>query len=223
MAVTGRHQAAIRHTGAMTSGVAAPGTTPVPLRTSFRSQVRQRALEVALEQTVERGWDGVRMSRVAELAGVSRPTLYKEFGDKQGLADALGLAEAHRFVGGAVDALQTTPGGPVTALHAAVDYCLGEAHTSPLLHEVLSSSGAQGLLPQLTTRASPIRQLAVAGLTPWFAAHFPGLGAEALDAVVDTLVRLVISHVVMPAPDGSDPGSTILGVSLLMLGDADPG
>ena len=48
------------------------------------------------------------MGRVAELTGVSRPTLYKEFGDKQGLADALALGETERFVAGVVRELDET-------------------------------------------------------------------------------------------------------------------
>ena len=64
-----------------------------PVRVSFRRHVREQVLRVTRELTIEKGWDQVRMSDVAESVGVSRPTLYKEFGDKQGLGDALVVSE----------------------------------------------------------------------------------------------------------------------------------
>jgi Bacterial regulatory proteins, tetR family len=64
---------------------------------SFRRHLRAEAIRAAHALTVEKGWDRVRVAEVAALIGVSRPTLYKEFGDKQGLGDVLVLDEAQRF------------------------------------------------------------------------------------------------------------------------------
>ena len=50
------------------------------LRAEFRRQVRERVLEAAYAHTVERGWDRVRVGEIAVESGVSRPTLYREFG-----------------------------------------------------------------------------------------------------------------------------------------------
>lgn len=201
----------VRETGPM---------TVEPLRTSFRRQVREQAIAAALELTTEHGWDGVRMSRVAEMAGVSRPTLYKEFGDKQGLADALSLAESERFVAGVVRELVETPGAPEEVLRAVLEHCLAEVARSPLLQEAVRGSGGAGLLPQLTTRSAPTLELAARDVTPWLAGHFPDLPPAALGEVVDTLVRLVLSHAVLPgAPDAA---GAILRVALAMLGVPGP-
>ena len=62
--------------------------TVEPLRLTFRRQLREQALGAAHGLTVDKGWSQVRMGEVAALTGVSRPTLYKEFGDKQGLGEA---------------------------------------------------------------------------------------------------------------------------------------
>lgn len=197
--------------------------TVEPLRASYRKQVREQALGVALELTLKHGWDGVRMGRVAELTGVSRPTLYKEFGDKQGLADALALAETQRFVAGVVRELDETPGDPPTVLRSALAHCLAAVRASPLLHEMLSSTavGGSSLLPQLTTRSAPTVELAAGALTPWLRAQFPGATPERLAETVDTVVRLVISHVVLGRPAVvPDPARTITGVALLMLAGA---
>ncbi|GAB2910293.1 TetR/AcrR family transcriptional regulator [Rhodococcus aerolatus] len=202
----------MRHTGPV---------TVEPLRASYRRQVREQALGVALDLTLTHGWDGVRMGRVAELTGVSRPTLYKEFGDKQGLADALALAETERFVAGVVRELEETPGDPTAVLRSALEHCLAAVRDSPLLHDMLSGAGSSGLLPQLTTRSAPTFALADGALTPWLRAHFPAATPERVAAAVDTVVRLVISHVVLARPDAvPDPAGTTTEVALLMLGGA---
>lgn len=200
----------MRHTGRV---------TVEPLRASYRRQVREQALGVALELTLAHGWDGVRMGRVAELTGVSRPTLYKEFGDKQGLADALALGETERFVAGVVRELDETAGDPTTVLRSALEHCLAAVRDSPLLHDMLSGPGSSGLLPQLTTRSAPTIELAEVALTPWLRVQFPAAAPERLAATVDTVVRLVISHVVLIRPAVvPDPARTITEVALLMLG-----
>ena len=68
------------------------------MRMSFRRHLRDEVLRAARELTIEKGWERVRMSEVAELVGVSRPTLYKEFTDKQGLGDALVVSEGQLFL-----------------------------------------------------------------------------------------------------------------------------
>ena len=67
---------------------------------AFRRQVRERALAVARRLTVERGWQQVRFIEVADEVGVSRPTMYSEFGNKAGLGEALVLAETTDFMTG---------------------------------------------------------------------------------------------------------------------------
>uniref|UniRef100_UPI00111C5D6B TetR/AcrR family transcriptional regulator n=1 Tax=Mycobacterium avium TaxID=1764 RepID=UPI00111C5D6B len=62
--------------------------------------MREQVLNAARALAIEKGWERVRVSEVAELAGVSRPTLYKEFTDKKGLGDALIVREGEEFLDG---------------------------------------------------------------------------------------------------------------------------
>ncbi|WP_181768899.1 TetR/AcrR family transcriptional regulator, partial [Streptomyces albidus (ex Kaewkla and Franco 2022)] len=50
---------------------------------------RETLLEAAHEAAGNQPWTGVRMVDVAAAAGVSRQTLYNEFGTKEGLGAAL--------------------------------------------------------------------------------------------------------------------------------------
>lgn len=137
-------------------------------RMSFRRHIREQVLRATRELTIEKGWEQVRVSEVAELVGVSRPTLYKEFGDKQGLGDALVVAEGQRFLEGIHAILAEHTGDVQGGITAAVRFTLREAEASPLLKSVLTSShsgddraGAPttGVLPLLPTSASLLQLL----------------------------------------------------------------
>ncbi|WP_344020049.1 helix-turn-helix domain-containing protein, partial [Streptomyces luteireticuli] len=61
---------------------------------------RELLLDAAFTALGTRPWHGVRMVDVAAAAGVSRQTLYNEFGSKDGLARALVRREAESFLAG---------------------------------------------------------------------------------------------------------------------------
>ena len=52
------------------------------------ADTRERILDAAAELLVSGGTDGVSTRAVAAAAGVQAPTLYRLFGDKQGLLEA---------------------------------------------------------------------------------------------------------------------------------------
>ncbi|TDC43122.1 TetR/AcrR family transcriptional regulator, partial [Micromonospora sp. KC207] len=59
------------------------------VRDAARQRLRDSIVDAARRQTIAGGWDGVRMGGVAAAAGVSRQTVYNEFGTKAGLAEEL--------------------------------------------------------------------------------------------------------------------------------------
>lgn len=192
--------------------------TVEPLRLTFRRQVREQALFAAHGLTVDRGWSQVRMGEVAALTGVSRPTLYKEFGDKRGLGEALILRETERFLTGIAQALEEHPTDIAAGILAAVEYVLAEADASPLLRGILTSAraGDNELLPLLTTRSAPILSAATDTLVAWFRGHFE-LDAEELADSADALARLVVSHLVLPADDRTGTARRLTRVALRCL------
>jgi AcrR family transcriptional regulator len=180
------------------------------LRLEFRRQVRERVLTTAHQHTVERGWERVRVGEVAVDSGVSRPTLYREFGNKDGLGEALMNREAEQFFAAIRDALAQHDEVP-RAIAAATRLTLEQASDNPLLLAVLtgSRSGDAGLLPFLTSRSESIRESARALLATWFEQRMPELLPSQVEETVDAVVRLVISHVVAPALDPVDVGERV--------------
>jgi len=170
---------------------------------AFRRQVHEHALDAALAMLVEKGWDKLRFGEVATRIGISRPTLYATFGSKEGLAEALVLRETERFLAGIGGVLNEHEDEPEAAVAEAVRFTLAEAERSPVLHAILTSSrsGSDSLLPLLTTRSRPVLEAATSVLVAWYLDHFPGLPPEEVQEGVDALVRLVVSHLVLPADD----------------------
>ncbi|UQX88175.1 TetR family transcriptional regulator [Jatrophihabitans telluris] len=168
---------------------------------SFRRDVRARALAAARTLTLQRGWQQIRFVELADAVGVSRPTLYSEFGNKAGLGQALVLAETTEFLQGLLSELAGHTDDLAGAANAALRFTLLQAHENPLLHGVLTNVGDADLLLLLTTDSRPVLSSAVEVLTAWFAEHFPFYDQGLLAELIEALVRLVLSHLVQPTRD----------------------
>lgn len=182
-------------------------TTATDIRAQARQQLRDAFLDATQEITVTSGWHRVRMNGVAAQVGVSRQTLHAEFGTRDALGQALIMRETERFLNGVADCLRRNPGKLATAVSEAVEYTLHRAAEDPLLHTVLTSArgGDDSLLPLLTTRSEPVLHAASAALRGYADEHYPHLDPERVAAVVDNVVRLTVSHIVLP----TDPAHVI--------------
>jgi AcrR family transcriptional regulator len=194
------------------------------LRASFRRHMRDQVLSATHALTIEKGWAQVRISDIAALVGVSRPTIYKEFGDKQGLGDAMIVREAERFLSVIKAVLEDHAGDAGTAITSAIHYTLDEAEQSPLLRAALTSTPNEhhattntGVLPLLTTSA-PMLETASVTVVAWFGEHFPELDPPDVADAVDALIRLTVSYLVLPTEDPGRIEQRICKIALRYLG-----
>jgi AcrR family transcriptional regulator len=100
---------------------------------------RDALLDAAYDVIVAGNWQRARMVDVAAAAGVSRQTLYNEFGSKDAVAQALAERESQRFIEGTnrfID--EVHPDRPVDAIAAATEWTIREASDNPLLKAVLT-------------------------------------------------------------------------------------
>ncbi len=142
-------------------------------------------------------WDKLRMVDVARAAGVSRQTLYYEFGSRDALAQALALREAQRYMQGADAAMVGHEGSPGEAVGAATEFTLTEAASNPLLKAVLTDDSG-GLLPFLTTRSDVLLAAARERCVKYLSDRWPDLEADRVLLVADAVNRLTLSHLVLP-------------------------
>ena len=165
----------------------------------WRMSLRTRLLDAAYDAAVTTGWTSARMADVAKAAGTSRQTLYAEFGTKDGLAQALALREAARFMDGSEAILTGHEGTPAEAVAATTEWTLRVAREDRLIKAVLTDDGAEGLLPYLTTRSEALISAVTERHVDYLRSHGPDLPDDALSFVADTVVRLTVSHIVTPS------------------------
>lgn len=166
-----------------------------------RERLRARVLDATAELTVARGWGAVTMSAVADLVGVSRQTVYNEFGGKPALGEALVMRELESFLELVTSEL-TTGDVLVDAVGRAVESVMRAAADNPLLKDVLVSAqgGSASLLPLLTTDSELLlaRASAVVGAAVEVRPEAAGFSEADVARLVEIVVRLVLSHVVQP-------------------------
>ena len=182
---------------------------------------RESLLDAAYTALARRPWSAVRMVDVAAVAGVSRQTLYNEFGSKEGLARALVRREADAYLAGVERALAahadarerlvaaaewTASAARGNALvRAMLTGCWSERLPSPTLSAVPSSSSvpsqrrADGPLPSPADLVALVRDRAVVSLS--------GPGTTKSDAgelarSCELVVRLSLSCVAAPPGAG---------------------
>ncbi|GAA4297936.1 TetR/AcrR family transcriptional regulator [Streptomyces venetus] len=125
---------------------------------------RESLLDAAYTALVRRPWSAVRMVDVAAAAGVSRQTLYNEFGSKDGLARALVRREADGYLAG-VDRALAGQGDPCDRLAATAEWTTSAARENALVRAMLTGCWCERLpAPPLSavssTSAAPAQRRA---------------------------------------------------------------
>jgi AcrR family transcriptional regulator len=163
--------------------------------------MRERVIDAAITLTTDDGWAHVTMARLADAVGVSRQTVYNEVGSKPRLAEAMILHELERFLGLVTLAFDAHPTDLVAAIRDAARSVLEASQDNPLLRAIVSAThGADTeLLPLLTTHAGALLSTAKVVLVERVAPYGVELSPTQLDAAIDAVVRVVLSHVMQPS------------------------
>ena len=159
---------------------------------------REALLDAAYEAIVAGDWTSARMADLASRAGVSRQTLYNEFGSRDEFGQALVIREGTRFLDEVEQAIDEHGRDPIAALTAGLERFLTIAHDDPFVRLLLADDGTARLLPLVTTQSAPIVDWASGRLVAAIDVRWPGVAREDLRALSDMLVRLAISHVAAP-------------------------
>ena len=142
---------------AMTDTASKPASdAPPPYAVAARALLRDSLLDAAGALLRDRSWGEVTMAEVARAAGVSRQTLYNEFGSRPEFAQAYVLREADRFIAAVELAISANAPDAEAALGAAFDLFIAAAAENPLVRAVLTPGGESELLPLVTTRGESL-------------------------------------------------------------------
>ncbi len=175
--------------------------TPYP--EAARNLLRQTLFDAARHHLETRPWSEVTMGDIAATAGVSRQTLYKEFGTKSEFAVNLTLHEGERFLDAVEGAVLAHTGDPRAAIRAALELFLRTAGEDPLIRMVVTDDGSGGMLPFVTTQGMPVTVWATTRLSTVIEQGWPQAPKVDVKLLAEALVRLAISYITNPseAPD----------------------
>ncbi|WP_054054176.1 TetR/AcrR family transcriptional regulator [Alloactinosynnema sp. L-07] len=174
-------------------------TVRVPYAEAAKALLRDTLLTAAGDLLRERPWPELTMADVAKAAGVSRQTLYKEFGSRQGFAQVYILRETDHFLRDVEAAITTNVENPRAAIAAAFQVFLTAAAEEPLIKAIVAGDDSDGLLELVTNHAGPVLAMATERLSAFLAETWPAANPDALRTVAELLVRLAVSYAASPA------------------------
>jgi AcrR family transcriptional regulator len=186
--------------------------SPPATRPSYAEEARallgDRLLDAADELLADRDWASVTMADIARGAGVSRQTLYNEFGSRLQFAQAYVLREADRFLGAAEEAIASHTDDPEAAVTAAFTGFLVGAADNPLVRTMVAGDPGSGLLALVTTRGALVVGAATVRLAACFVATWPQLHDREAHIAAECAARLAISHALLPTGPADRTGES---------------
>jgi AcrR family transcriptional regulator len=180
-----------------------------PYQEAARELLRKTVFDAAREQLARQTWSEITMADIATGAGVSRQTLYNEFGNRNEFGFAFVIHEAERFMDDVEEAVLEHRDDPRAAVLAALEHFLRTAADDPLISILLSDDGTGGMLPFVTTQGLPVVQWAAARLTSVIEEGWPEAPEEDVRRLAESLVRLSISYVTTPGDSAGDAAKNV--------------
>ncbi len=174
----------------------------------------QRILLAAIEVMGAQGLARLGLEDVARVAGVSRQTVYRYFGNRDALIAAVILHEEQAFIA-RIQREASRHAGLRPSLQAAITAALRAAREHPLLDRLLATE-PEALLPFLLSSGGPLLSAARPAFAEILGERLPDLADEEVLRAADTLTRLMISYAVDPPED--EPEHVAAHVAGLLLG-----
>jgi AcrR family transcriptional regulator len=170
----------------------------IPYAEASRVLLRDSILDGMRELLLKRDWSSITLSDVARAAGISRQTIYNEFGSRQGLAQAYALRLADRLVDAVDDALHGNVGDVYAAFLEGFRAFFAESAADPLVISLLTGTTKPDLLQLITTDSAPIITRSSGRLTSTFMDSWVRASEEDAGVLARAIVRLAMSYVSMP-------------------------
>jgi AcrR family transcriptional regulator len=182
----------------------------LPYPAAARNLLRVTVIDAVDELVRSRGWAATTMSDVAAAAGVSRQTLYNEFGSRQALVEAYVTREIEALIAEVTEAVRANADDAHRALRIAFDLFLELASDEPVV-QLIVNDAAGGELHQLLTGLG--RAVAAERIAHLIAEVWPQVGAPDARLLAESLARLAISHALLPS---EEPAVTARGVGRML-------
>lgn len=190
-----------------------PATKGTTYREAARDLLRASLLDAAADLMQDAPWSEISMAAIATRAGVSRQTLYNEFGSRDVFAQTFALRAADVFLTEVEEAFADAAEDPQKALEAGFLRFLEMADEDPMIrHIIVRDPGADELLSLFTSRGGPVVELGTSRLKARMVELWPTVDAEQAQILSEGIVRLAISHAGLPIGDKEDSARNVAGL-----------
>lgn len=169
----------------------------IPYAEASRALLRDSVLDAMRDLLLTRDWSAITLSDVARAAGISRQTIYNEFGSRQGLAQ--GYAAPGRPISGQRPCIVGRQRRQLyEAFLQGFRSFFAESAADPLVISLLTGVAKPDLLQLITTDSAPIITRASARLAPAFTDTWVATTDNDANVLSRAIVRLCLSYVSMP-------------------------
>jgi AcrR family transcriptional regulator len=183
-----------------------------PYQNNAIALMRNGVLDAMRRLLVERKWSTITMADVAKAAGISRGTLYNEFGTRRGLARNYALRLTDSIITGMEAAVHDHPGDGYGTLRSAFGQFFGYADTDPLVRALRTEDAPNDLLRMITVESQFIVDYAAEHLAEIFQRSWVGAGAVDAAVLGRTIARSALSFLALPPVGTEDAAETIAHV-----------
>jgi AcrR family transcriptional regulator len=178
----------------------------VPFADAARSLLRRTVVGAVDELVRARGWAATTMSDVAKAAGVSRQTLYNEFGSRQALVEEYVSSEIEALLVDVEAEVRADAADPRLAVRKAFALFLRLASDEPIVQIIAADAEGGELIRLLTTVG---RSIALTRVTSLITEVWPQASVQDAEVVAESLVRLAISHALFPTADPQETAEAV--------------
>lgn len=181
----------------------------------LNSAVRERVFS-AMDILVRReGWAATSVGRLAELAGVSRQTLYNEYGSRESIAQTYLL---HR-IDVMLDAFEAAVLADRDSLERGLRAGLGivfDQFDPPLVQTALAGGGIGS--DELVGLARATNEQATARVAKLLVELQPAMVEPDATTFADSLARVALTHALVPTHDRQEAIDRLVRVAMVCLG-----
>jgi len=178
--------------------VSGPSDKRITYAEASRVLLRDSILDGMRELLVTRDWAQITLSDVAKAAGISRQTIYNEFGSRQGLAQGYAMRLADGLVDQIHDAINDNVGDVYAAFLQGFRDFFAQSAADPLVISLLTGTSKPDLLQLITTDSAPIITHCSQRLTGSFMSSWVRCSEEDAGVLARAIVRLAMSYISMP-------------------------
>jgi AcrR family transcriptional regulator len=178
------------------------------MATSSGPSVLQQSIITAVDDLVRsRGWSATTMSDVAKAAGVSRQTVYNEFGSRANRVQAYVVREIEALLAEVDTRVRANADNARQALTDAFEVFLKLASDEPLVRVIVADADGGEVIRLLTDIGRSVATDQVGALINEV---WPQISLSDARLLADSMARLAISHALLPT---EEPEQTAVAVT----------